>query len=385
MKLELDHKAFTPAVAWVARHASAISSAPILGGIMLEATEDGLTLSAYDYEVSGQLDVRAAGATEPGKALVSGRMLADIAKALPAQPVYLTSEEGSTKVELSCGSSRFTLLTMPAEDYPTLPALPDIAGTIDAAAFATAVAQAAIAKVTGDMGDALPALFGMNVEIDGDRLRLATTDRFRVSLRELPWTPSPRAEDGSVTVPVAFMTGFAKAAGTEPVKLALDTGDDKNRAGLESAGRVGVSRVIAEKFPPVAKLLSGFTPVCTVEASIPDLVSAVKRVSLVNDNTTPVKLVFEPDRMTVSGGTVGKGEASETLPIKLTGEQLPECNFRPQYLVDGLGALTAGGSDTAYLQLSGIKKPAILTGAPPEDPGLDYRYMTMPIDPQRIS
>ena len=69
-----------------------------------------------------------AAVADEGQALVSGRLLADISRSLPPKPVDITSDD--TRMELICGSARFTLQTLPVADYPSLPAMPEATGTV---------------------------------------------------------------------------------------------------------------------------------------------------------------------------------------------------------------------------------------------------------------
>src|SRR6201998_1582932 len=96
------------------------------GGIK-SGSEDGLTISGFDYEVSAEAQV-AAEIASPGSVLVSGRLLSDITRALPDKPVDFYVD--GNRVALTCGNARFSLPTMPVEDYPTLPALPEDTGTL---------------------------------------------------------------------------------------------------------------------------------------------------------------------------------------------------------------------------------------------------------------
>ena len=121
---------------------------------------------------------------DPGTVLVSGRLLADIARSLPARPVDIASD--GSKVVITCGSARFTLQTLPVEEYPELPALPETSGTVDGALLAEAVGQVAVAAGRDDM---LPTLTGIRVEIEGESVTLAATDRYRLAVREFTWRP----------------------------------------------------------------------------------------------------------------------------------------------------------------------------------------------------
>ena len=142
MKLRVDRDVLAEAVTWTARSVPVRPPVPVLAGVRLEADEGSLVLASFDYEVSAHCEV-AADVEEDGVVLVSGRLLADIAKALPNKPVDLEVE--GNKVAVSCGSARFSLAAMAADDYPALPVMPAVAGTIDAHDLARAVGQVSIA------------------------------------------------------------------------------------------------------------------------------------------------------------------------------------------------------------------------------------------------
>ena len=122
LKFRLVRDDFADAVAWVARTLPTRPTVPVLAGVLLTGSDDGLTISGFDYEVSAEVRL-AAEIASPGKVLVSGRLLSDITRALPNKPVDVQVD--GTRVSLACGSAKFSLPTMAVEDYPTLPALPD--------------------------------------------------------------------------------------------------------------------------------------------------------------------------------------------------------------------------------------------------------------------
>ena len=169
MKFRVERDALADAVAWTAKSLPSRPSVPVLAGVMLRVSQGRLTVSGFDYEVSSQVstDVQA---DADGAALVSGRLLAEITKALPAKPVDVAAV--GSHLELVCGSARFTLPTMPVEDYPTLPEMPETAGAVDAAVFAGAVAQVAVAA---GRDDTLPLLTGVRVELEGSTMTLLAT------------------------------------------------------------------------------------------------------------------------------------------------------------------------------------------------------------------
>jgi len=198
MKFRVERDVFAEAVAWAARSLPPRPPVPVLAGLLLEVGADtGLALSSFDYEVSAhaQVDVSVA---EPGKTLVSGRLLAEISRSLPAQPVDVAVE--GARVVVSCGTARFTLPTLPVDDYPTLPEMPAVAGTIGADVFAAAVSQVAVAA---GRDDTLPVLTGVRIEIEGDRVTLAATDRYRLAVRELRWQPEQTGMSAVALVPAA--------------------------------------------------------------------------------------------------------------------------------------------------------------------------------------
>jgi DNA polymerase III beta subunit len=193
MKFRVERDALADAVAWTAKSLPSRPSVPVLAGVLLRVHDGRLRVSGFDYEVSSQVTVEVQ-ADADGAALVSGRLLAEITKALPAKPVDVAAV--GTHVEITCGSARFTLPTMPVEDYPTLPDMPEMAGTVDAAAFASAVSQVAIAA---GRDDTLPMLTGVRIELEGDKLALLATDRYRLAVRH-GRQREPRAAAGDLHV-----------------------------------------------------------------------------------------------------------------------------------------------------------------------------------------
>ncbi len=144
MKFRVERDVLAEAVAWAARSLPARPPVPVLAGLMLDASDGRLVLSSFDYEVSARVEI-AADINEPGVALVSGRLLADISRSLPDRPVEVTTD--ASKVVLTCGSSRFTLLTLPVDDYPALPEMPGASGSLRGDVFASAVGQVSVAAM----------------------------------------------------------------------------------------------------------------------------------------------------------------------------------------------------------------------------------------------
>ncbi|MDQ3578692.1 MAG: DNA polymerase III subunit beta [Actinomycetota bacterium] len=373
MKIRVERDSLADAVAWVARSLPSRPPVPVLGGVLLDAGStdgsEGLTVSGFDYEVSATVGISATVA-DGGRTLVSGRLLADITKSLPAQPVEI-SVDGS-RVAITCGSAKFSLPTMPVEDYPTLPSMPQHAGEVAGEVFGQAVSQVAVAA---GKDDTLPMLTGVRVEITGDKLTLVATDRFRLAMREFEWKPSGDVEDAAVLVPARTMAEAAKALGSSgrTVELALSSGE--GLLGLSGSGRRTTSRLLDAEFPRYRQLLPSEQTSSAIIGVAP-LVEAIKRVSLVADRGTQVRLEFTDGGLRLSAGGDDEGSAEEELPVEFTGEPVTIA-FNPGYLQDGLAALH---TDRAELSFTTPNRPALIkpVGADGEvAPG--YLYLLMPV------
>lgn len=372
MKLRVERDVLAEAAAWTARVLPNRPTLPVLAGLRLDAGNSQLSLSGFDYEVSGRVDVEAEVADE-GSALVSGRLLADICRSLPAgRPVDLAADAG--KVSLTCGSARFTLLTMPLEDYPELPAMPAAAGILEGPALAAAVAQVVVAAGRDDM---LPVLTGVRIEIDGETVTLMATDRYRLAVRELAWRPG-RSDAAAVValVPARTLADTAKSFGSGEVSLALAEGGQDSLVGFAAGGRRTTTRLLDGDFPKVRALFP--TEVATkARVDTAAFIESARRVALVAERNTPLRLSFRPEEVVLEAGSGEDAQASEALPARVEGEPIT-IGFNPGYLLDGLGAL---GAPVAHLAFTQATRPAVLSGAADEDadPSASYRYLIMPV------
>jgi DNA polymerase III subunit beta len=381
VKIQVERDVLADAVAWTARALPTRPTVPVLAGMRLHAGAE-LTLSSFDYDVSAQATVPVT-TEEEGSALVSGRLLAEISRSLPARPVQITSEGG--KAVLSCGSATFTLLTMPEEEYPALPEMPQAAGSVGSDAFASAVSQSATAA---GRDDTLPALTGVRIEIEGDVLTLISTDRYRLAVRELRWTPARPDLSAAVLVPARALAETARSltSGAEvSIALALpgEGGPDggglsaggDGMIGFEGGGRRTTTRLLGGEFPKYQALLPNHVS-STAELSTGPLAEAVKRVALVAERNTAVRLAFAPGELVLEAGTGEEAQAVEVLEASYDGDEPLSIAFNPQYLLDGLSAID---SDTVRMSFTEGGKPALITGKPAPDGQPDYRYLLMPI------
>jgi len=372
VKFRVERDVLADAVAWAARSLPARPPVPVLAGLMLDARDGRLVLSSFDYEVSARVEV-AADIAEPGVALVSGRLLADISRSLPGRPVDVATD--AAKVVVTCGSSRFTLLTLPVEDYPALPEMPGASGSLRGDVFAAAVAQVSVAA---GRDDTLPVLTGVRLEIEGEKITMAATDRYRLAVRDLAWTPEQSGLSAIALVPARTLSDTAKAlAGADKVTVALaGTNGAEGLVGFEGGGRRTTSRLLDGEFPKYKSLLpSESASVATVETA--SLVESVRRVALVAERNTPIRLSFSAGELTLEAGTGDEAQASESLDAALDGDDI-SIAFNPAYLLDGLGALDA---PQAELRFTSSTRPAVLAGkeTAEDTAGDDYRYLLMPV------
>jgi DNA polymerase-3 subunit beta len=369
VKLQVERDPLADAVAWTARALPARPTAPVLAGMRLDAGEE-LTLSTFDYEVSAQATIPVT-ADEPGTVLVSGRLLAEIVRSLPAKPVDLATD--GTRTTVKCGNATFTLMLLPAEEYPTLPTMPETTGTIGADTFASAISQVAIAA---GKDDTLPALTGIRMEINDDALTLIATDRYRLAIRELRWNPIASGMSTAVLIPARVLGDTARSlTGGAEVSVALATAEGNPGEGIigfEGAGRRTTTRLLSGEYPRIQQLLpTEYSAVAEIPAA--PFADAVKRVALVAERNTPVRLTFSADGVLLEAGTGDEAQASEVIQASFDGEEM-QIAFNPQYLLDGIGAVD---SDVARISFTSPTRPAVLTGKGEAQP--DYRYVLMPI------
>jgi DNA polymerase-3 subunit beta len=311
--------------------------------------------------------------SDEGSALVSGRLLADICRSLPQKPVEIRLD--GPKVSLTCGSARFSLQTMPVEDYPTLPSMPSASGTVSSKDFAHAVAQAVTAAGRDDM---LPVLTGVRIEIDGSTISLLATDRFRLSHRELTWNPRTPDASAAALVPAKVLGDTAKSltSGAE-VTIALSTGGSgEGIIGFEGTGLGGprrtTTRLLDGEFPKVRSLFPA-EHLTVAKVGRNELVETVKRVALVAERNTAVQLKFDDGQLVLDAGSGDEAQATEVIEVETTGEGLTT-GFNPQFLLDGLTALDG---DYVNLSFTQATKPVVISNA--DDNADDsFRYLLMP-------
>jgi DNA polymerase-3 subunit beta len=372
MKFRVERDALADAVTWAARSLASRPTVPVLAGLLLSVDDTSLTISGFDLEASTRIALDVNVGTS-GQALVSGRLLAEITRSLPPHPVDIALD--GARLTISCASARFTLPTMPVEDYPRLPDMPAVAGTVDGATFANAVSQAAVAA---GRDDTLPMLTGVRLEIVGSKLTLAATDRYRLAVRELEWKPNSDL-DVQVLVPARALADAAKSLGASTeLTIALSNAGQSGEGiiGFSATGHEATTRLLDAQFPPYRTLLPTDWA-SSAEVSVAAFSEAVKRVALLADRGTPVRLEFADGGVALSAGGENEGRAEEALEVAFEGEPITTA-FNPGFLIDGLAAVGAG---TARLLFTSSNKPVVIR--PVSGGGVasevDYTYLIMPV------
>ncbi len=375
MKFRVERDVLADAVTWVARALPSNPPVPVLAGLLIEADPDGvLRLSSFDYEVSARVEA-VAEVSDPGTVLVSGRLLADISRSLPARPVDVATD--GSRVEIVCGASRFTLLTMPVDDYPSLPTMPEAIGAISGSDFSQAVAQVTVAA---SRDDTRPVLTGVQTQIEGDRLTLMATDRYRLAVRTLAWQPATPGLEISSLVRARTLSEVSKALGAVgEIRLALPQAGAGELIGFEAGGRRTTSLLMDGEYPQVLGLFPSEHTGDAVVATAA-LVEAARRVSLVAGRHAAVRLRFTDSSIVLEAGQGEDAQASEAVEAELGGEEVVLA-FNPQFLLEGLSGVNTELTRMTFTQPT---KPVVIAPVEPETDGAagsphGFRYLVLPV------
>ncbi len=335
MKFHVNRDVFSEAVSFVVKLLPQRNPQPILAGVLIEASAAGLSLAAFDYEASARTTIEAT-VDEPGTILVHGRLLSEIASRLPNAPIQVEVDDDGGIV-LTCGSARFTLASMPVQEYPAIPEVSGDTGLVPAEDFATAIAQVAFAASRDDV---TPVLTGVQLEVSGTQLSLVATDRYRVALREIPWDGGGTASDEPTTalVPARTLTEVGKTfAHGGDISIAFSGSGDREIIAFTAGNKTVTSLLIKGNFPPVRRLFPEQTEHHAV-LNTAELAEAVRRVSLVLDRSAPLRFTFTTDSVSMDASGTEQARATESVDANLVGEDVT-LGLNPQYLLESLGAV----------------------------------------------
>src|SRR3954465_1511344 len=348
-------------LAVVSRGVSTRTAVLVLSGILLRAEGGRLHLAATDMELSlrGSIDARVA---SDGAAVVSGRTLLEIVRLLPGDDVSIEHLPEEGVVQIVSGSASFRLHTFATEDFPRLPDV-ELAQLypVDREALLDTVARVSRAA---SRDESRPVLTGILVRFEGGRIVMAATDSYRLSVKET--TVEGELPELEAIIPARALAQLTRIAGSADE---LQLGVHENHVVFGADGSWLTTRRIDGQFPNYRQLLP---EQFEYELALPreELLEVVRRVSLMAQRNSPLRLRFAEGDLTVSAVTQDVGEARESLPAPFTGETM-EIGFNAEFLRDGLDSVD---SDTIKFKLISPLRPAVLEGESD-----DYVYLIMPI------
>ena len=344
----------------VSRGVSTRTTVQILSGILLEAADGKLQLAATDMELSLRTSLEAKVESD-GPVVVPGRLLLELARLLPEQEVALEHKPEEAAVEIRCGSASYRLHTYNPEDFPRLPDTQVDLHEVDRATLLETVARV---SRSASRDESRPVLTGVLVRFEAGKLVMAATDSYRLSVKETAFEGSvPELE---AIVPARALTELARIA---PEGESVSLGVHENQVVFGTGTAWLTTRRIDGQFPNYKQLVPE-----AFEHEVPlpreELLDVVRRVSVMAQRNSPLRLRFADGELTVSSQTQDVGEARESLPAQFSAEPL-EIGFNAEFLRDGVESVVG---EQVRLKLISPLRPAVLQGE-----GDDFLYLIMPI------
>lgn len=360
MKFRCERDVLLEALSTTGRAVGGRAGNVALSGLHLELEGDSLRVTGSDLDLTISQNLTVAGDTD-GVVVIPSKLIADIVRALGPGAVDVVVE--GDEVQITAGRSEFSMRTIPADDFPRLGQPEGDEVTLNAADLSAALKQV-VKAASGD--DSRPILTGVLLAAEGEGLRLVSTDSYRLAVRDLPGT-SVLSGDQSVLVPSRALAELNRVFGDhESVALRLGERD----ASFEVGGTQVVTRLIEGEFPNYRGLIPDTYPnELTVNRA--ELLDAVRRVRLMAQEATPIRLNMRADGLELVAVTQDVGQAQEALDASYNGDELTVA-FNPDYLIDGI-EVTPGEEIT--LQTVDPLKPAVMRGAD----SADFLYLLMPV------
>jgi len=376
VKFEVNKDVFSEAVSFVVKLLPQRTTLPILSGVLINADAGGVTISSFDYEVSAKTNV-VAEVANPGTVLVSGRLLSEIAQRLPHTTVTL--ELTGTAVAVTSGSAKFSLATMPVEEYPNLPEIAGVTGSVNGADFAAAVSQVAPAASRDDV---TPVITGVLLDIAQNTMTMMATDRYRVASRAVSWAGEAVSAEGlQALIPSRTLAEIGKTFSHVPqLQVTINVGGERELVAFSSDQRTVTSLLIRGSFPPVQKLFPEDSLNYSV-VSTQDLIEATRRVALVLEREAPLRYTFSAEGVALEALGSEQAQATETIDGHIVGA---DCvvSLKPQFLIDGLSATHSEFVRISFTHTDNPNKPGpVLITAQKSQDGDDqgaYKYLLQP-------
>jgi len=375
MRFTVNRDVFSESVSFAAKLLPQRPTQPLLSGVLVEAGDGHLTLSTFDYETSARTTV-VADVTEPGRTLVSGRLLGEIAQRLPNAEVEVTLAE--TRVQLRCGSASFSLPAMPVDEYPQIPRVDSVSGIVPSETFAEAIAQVSLAASKDDV---TPVITGVQFEVSENALTLTATDRYRVATRSIDWESRDASQAQTALVPAKVVIEVGKTFGhSGNVEISIVKSEDRELIAFTGENKTVTSLLIKGNYPPVGRLFPESVDNYSV-ISTADLIEAVGRVGLVLEREAALRFSFVEGQVTLEAAGTENAQAVEIVDAHLVGEDTV-VSLKPQFLLDGLRSTHAEFARIGFTKTDNPSKPGpvLITSQRSKDDvdEASFRYLLQP-------
>jgi DNA polymerase-3 subunit beta len=267
---------------------------------------------------------------------------------------------------------------MPVEEYPTLPEIPAISGTITGEAFQNAVHQVAVAASKDDV---TPVLTGVQLEAGEKSISFVATDRYRVALREAAWQSNPAGVGAVALVPARTLQEVAKTFGNQgEISISITKSDEREMIAFKANNRSVTSLLLKGNFPPVKSLFPDNIENYAVIAT-QDLIDSTRRVSLVLERESPLRYSFDEGAVALEATGNETAQASENISAELEGKEIV-VSLKPQFLIDGLAGVHSEFVKIAFTNNDNPNKPGPVLisshGAKEKTDSDSYRYLLQP-------
>jgi DNA polymerase III subunit beta len=333
---------------------------PVLSGVRLDVEDGRLTVTGTDLELTIRLSVPVH-ADKDGSAVVPARLVGDIVKALPAGAVDVTVNDD--EMAISAGRSQFSVRPLSLSDYPAQAETDAAPVTLSSQQVGDALRQVVRAASTDD---ARAVLTGVLMSSEDDGLKMVATDSYRLAVRDLPQS-SMLAIGQRVLVPGRALAELQRVL-TADSELSVRLG--AREAVFEVGGTRLATRLIEGEYPNYRNLLpSSYPNRLTVGREA--LLEALRRVKILAQDSTPVRLALGGDTLRLTAITQDVGNAHEEIDASYDGTEMTVA-FNPDYLTAGVEAVEG---DEVTLSTLDPMKPAVLRGVGHDE----YLYLLMPV------
>lgn len=366
MKITTTKSDLLAALQTAERATSTRSVLPALGGILIEATEDGVVFRATDTEIGISHHLSAVRVEQPGAALVGGQLATNVVRNLPDGEVVVETGADDSSLDINAGAAHFSLRVLNRTDFPPEPAIEGDPVKIAAAPFTDAISLVSRAASRDEIR---PVLTGVLIQADGNSLTVVATDSYRLSVKKAE-LQSPSGDFDAI-VPASTLRELSRIVAAEGVNE-IEIRKSSNQV-LFICGDTKINtRLIDGQFPNWEKLIPTEFDYF-VDLPQGEILEIGKRVGYLAQRNAPIRIGLADGEVTVSAQTPDIGEASESLPVEYSGDPM-EISFNPQYLIDGIDSIEA---ENVRLKVSSPLRPGLLQAADDES----FSYLIMPIRP----